>query len=116
MQKTIWERMSDTFGALNEVDIVSVGEIRRRLLAKFPQTKKGSIIPSDHCYNIINLGIPFNRIPKMFLFVEKGKYRIVGENYPYEGDIFWKGERVGNWKGSPPVAKFEGVKSAKFKL
>lgn len=116
MYKTIWERMKETFGAEHEEGIVSVSEIKRRLRAKFPDTKNGSIIPSDHCYNIINVGIPFNRIPKLFLFVKNGKYRIVGEDYPYQGDIRWKGKKVGSWKGSPPMPSFDGIELARFQL
>lgn len=55
----------------------------------------GSIIPSDYCYNIVNVGIDLVKKPMLFEWSEGGKYRCLGENYDYNGPITHKGENVG---------------------
>jgi hypothetical protein len=53
------------------------------------KTGKGSIIPSDYCYNRTNG--PFDTVcgrkPTLFEHVTRNRYRLLGENYPYNGDI-----------------------------
>ena len=49
----------------------------------------GSIIPSDYCYNRINDGISLSK-PALFEHVGTGRYRCLGENYPYNGTIYHK--------------------------
>ena len=43
------------------------------LVLAFKQ-KKGSIIPSDYCYDRTNKGIIFNKKPRLFAFLGKGMY------------------------------------------
>ena len=54
----------------------------------------GSIIPSDYCYNRINDGIALSK-PTLFEYVEAGRYRCLGKNYPYNGNIYHKDLVVG---------------------
>ena len=49
-----------------------------------------SFLPQDYCYNRFNKGIDFNRQPHLFEYVEKNKYRVIGQNYPYTGSIVHK--------------------------
>ena len=57
----------------------------------------GSIIPSDYCYNRINDGIALSK-PTLFEYLERGLYRCLGENYPYNGDIYHKDQVIGSCK------------------
>ncbi len=54
----------------------------------------GSIIPSDYCYNRVNDGIALSK-PTLFEYVEAGRYRCLGEHYPYNGSIYHKDLVVG---------------------
>ena len=47
----------------------------------------GSYIPSDYCHNRKNKGINFERQPHYFLHVGRGKYKYVGRDYIYTGEI-----------------------------
>ena len=58
------------------------------------EIKKGSIIPSDYCYNLINDGIDLSR-PTLFEHVGRSSYRCLGQNYPYNGNIYHKEQMVG---------------------
>jgi hypothetical protein len=58
---------------------------------------RGSILPSDYCYNLINKA-PFSFRYPVFEWVERGKYTYLGPNYNYVGPILWKGRQVGEWK------------------
>ncbi len=62
---------------------------------------KTSVIPSDHCYNRTNNGIPMENAP-MFLHEQSGLYRFVGLNYPYTGPLYHcpkdgPPQKVGEW-------------------
>ena len=46
--------------------------------------KMGSVLPSDHCYNRVNDGLPPDHTP-MFVHEGKGLYRFIGKNAPYTG-------------------------------
>lgn len=71
-------------------------EIIEKVLETYPGTNPTSVIPSDYCYNITNKGIPFKT--HLFEFLGAGDYKCLGKNYPYSGDILWKGEKVGEWE------------------
>lgn len=65
---------------------------------------KNSITPGDYCYNRTNNGIDFNKYPHIFEFLNNGKYKYLGANYNYTGEIIHnargsKEEKVvGYWK------------------
>lgn len=61
---------------------------------------EGSIIPSDYCYNRINLDIAddFERRMHLFLYVRKNAYEYIGENFPYTGNIEHRDICVGRWE------------------
>lgn len=56
--------------------------------------KKGSIIPSDYCYNLINNGIDLSK-PTLFEHLGRGSYRCLGEKYPYNGNVYHNEQMVG---------------------
>ena len=89
-----------------EGETITATEIRDEVSRKFG-TNKGSIIPSDYCYNRDNDGIKHDKY--IFEFLDSNTYKFLGENYPYTGKIWHKPvnakERVvGEWRN--------GVKSA----
>jgi hypothetical protein len=49
----------------------------------------GSVIPSDHCYNLVNRSW-FSRSDPFFMFEGEGEYRFVGRDYSYTGPITWR--------------------------
>jgi|GEM_PF-1557915 len=82
---------------------ISLRELYELLGARF-QTNRGSIIPSDYCYNRVNKGIDFHKKPRLFAFLGDGMYECLGENYPFTGAVYTreKGSKneceVGYWK------------------
>jgi len=63
----------------------------------YPDTKRKSIIPSDYCYNMINVD-PSSFKLHGFEFIANEQYRWLGPAYPYSGPIYWKAEQVGKWE------------------
>lgn len=64
------------------------------------RTVKGSIMPSDYCYNITNLDPQSdicNGHPRVLEQLKRGHYRYLGENYSYSGEVTHKGIPVGKW-------------------
>ena len=51
---------------------------------------KSSVIPSDYCYNRYNFGINYDKILHLFEFLESGKYKYLGQTYPYNAKISHK--------------------------
>lgn len=75
----------------------------------------GSIIPSDYCYNRINNGIDFENLLHIFEFKGNGRYKYLGENYPYSGTIFHKpkgGLEIAIGKWSNGVINYESYDRA----
>ncbi len=83
-------------------------EMRRTEIVHLVNSKygvnKGSIIPSDYCYNLVNLDklsnpslLEFN----LFEYVESSRYIYIGKNQKYNGPIYHKiclkYEEVGHW-------------------
>ena len=80
------------FGVGNR--IVTTEELYVLLNEKYGVTK-GSVIPSDYCYNRVNDGIDPNKKPMLFEYVDRGQYLCLGENCPYNGEIYHKDQVVG---------------------
>ncbi len=56
-------------------------------LSKQFNRSEDSYIPSDYCYNRTNKGVKYDRQPHYFLHIGRGKYKYVGKNYQFNGDI-----------------------------
>ena len=74
--------------------------------------KRGSIIPTDYCYNRINNGIDFESQPHCFTVDEHANYRILGQDAGYTGKIYHRTRNsskltvVGEWrKGTDRTSK-----------
>ena len=82
---------------------ISLQEIYELLGVRY-QTNRDSIRPSDYCYNRANKGIEFFKWPRLFRYLGEGMYECLGENYPYDGEVYTrekgskKDEVVGTWK------------------
>ena len=83
-----------------EGSLVSPPVVKDLLYKKFG-TNPDSVILSDYCYNRLNLGI--NLTKHLFQYIDKGRYKYLGEDYSYTGPIFSKsiGQKnesvVGKW-------------------
>jgi hypothetical protein len=77
-------------------------EIIDMVVNAYPETNRGSVIPSDYCYNRINKGIKFDF--HFFKWLDDPKYLCLGSNHKYTGTIYWrpkhekKDKPVGEWK------------------
>ena len=80
----------DTYG----IDyIATTSELKHFVHTKY-NINEQSIIPSDYCYNLINNGINLSN-PTLFEHIGRGKYRCLGQNSPYTGNISHNGQIVG---------------------
>lgn len=93
--RTVVEEIISEFGMYYQIGLKELYEL---LGARF-QTNRGSIIPSDYCYDRVNKGIDFQKKPRLFRHLDKGLYECIGENYLYSGPVknandivvgFWK--------------------------
>jgi hypothetical protein len=78
-------------------------EIIDLVVNQYPGTNRGSVIPSDYCYNMVNFGINFDFHMFVSLGEREGRYRCLGQCKPYSGAIYWNPvgapcEQVGDWK------------------
>lgn len=97
--KTIYDQLKEILKDRNG-SIVTSFEIKNELERKFG-IKRSSVILSDYCYNRYNDGIKFNK--HIFEYLGKNKYKYLGENYSYTGDIYHKSinqkiEVYGHWE------------------
>lgn len=97
---TIYQQIIDVCQD-KEGKILTTRHIKDTVWMKY-KTNRSSVIPSDYCYNRINEGIRFNQ--HLFVMLNRGEYKFIGEQYPYSGLILFKPkgtseERVvGEWK------------------
>jgi len=84
------EKVRDTFAQCALGNIYSRSEIIYMVKTKYG-VNEGSIIPSDYCYNLTNKGktddASLDKF-KIFEWISRGKYRYLGENYPYVGPVY----------------------------
>jgi hypothetical protein len=97
---TIKEKVIDVFQDRTG-EVFLRNEIIDLVCDRYPGTNRKSVIPSDYCYNIVNAGIDFDF--HLFESIGEGRYRCLGLNYPYHGDIYWRpvGQepmKVGEWE------------------
>ncbi len=114
----IWDKVRKVFDYSRFGETLTGEQIIDRIEAAYPRTdtdkgtNRSSIIPSDYCCNIVNNGITFK-----FHYFEylrdarrgEPQYKVLGEDFDYEGAIFWKKEIVGEWlKGEAEPRKGAG--------
>ncbi len=68
----------------------SVMDVDGVLSAAKMTDKKGSILPTDYCYNRYNNGLGEFDGPHLFEYTDDKKFRVLGENYPYTGNVMHK--------------------------
>jgi len=83
-----------------EGKVFSTDQIKSMVAEKY-NTNRGSIIPSDFCYNRLNKG---SRSYYFFERIQHGQFKFIGENFSYTGDIFARPKgtnediKVGYWE------------------
>ena len=77
-------------------EILTAKQIIDAVVAAYPGTNRVSVIPSDYCYNILNRGIKFDS--HIFEQLASGHYKVLGSGYDYEGPVYWKGKKIGEWR------------------
>jgi len=85
--------------------VVKSSEIKNELNRKFC-ANRNSVILSDYCYNRYNDGVKFNK--HIFEYLGKNQYKCLGENYPYNGNIYHKPinqeiEIYGHWMNGEKI-------------
>jgi hypothetical protein len=100
---SLYEQIKNTMAQHVIGEEMTTGQIRDEVHARFG-TNKDSVIPTDYCYNRDNHGINFEKHPKLFVYIDRGRLQYVGDNYICQGDVFAmpRGERfdrpVGKWE------------------
>ena len=93
VEKVFQNRVGEKFTRKEIIDLV---------VSAYPETNRGSVIPSDYCYNRINCGDKFDF--HFFEWIDKAQYQCLGPKHPYTGSIFWRPKHqkqdmpVGEWK------------------
>lgn len=97
---TIYEQIKDLLK--DKVGcVVKPSDVKTQLFHKY-ETIPSSIMLYDYCYNRINDGTTFDK--HIFQYIALGKYKYLGEKYPFTGLIIHKpqGQKtekiVGEWK------------------
>jgi len=72
-------------------------EIIDLVVSAYSGTLRGSVIPSDYCYNYINKD-PASFKLHLFESLGDGAFKCLGLDAAYSGAIYWKTEKVGQWE------------------
>ncbi|MCI6649361.1 MAG: hypothetical protein ACI4CX_06005 [Candidatus Weimeria sp.] len=84
------ERVINAFVEENGYQVIMTTRDIRKLLTDNNVGIHSAWLISDHCYNHYNLGlIEFEQDIHLFEYISNGRYRILGSQYPYNGDILW---------------------------
>lgn len=86
---SVRDEVRETFRGVDIGTELSTQEIKRMVYMKYGRNK-GSVIPSDYCYNRCNNGINYEKSLHIFEYLEDNRYKYLGENYPYTGFIYRK--------------------------
>ena len=78
------EEIVDTFKDVEIGKEFTTGEIKDMVFEKYKRNR-GSVIPSDLCYNSSNWGVENNdyhsKVKRLFLKVDSGLYKYVGPDF-----------------------------------
>lgn len=83
------DEVIETFKNVEVHTIFTRSEIVEKVYIKFKRNK-GSIIPSDYCYNRYNDGIDLKKHLCLFRYTNDKKYEYLGLNFPFTGKIYHK--------------------------
>ncbi len=86
---SVRDEVRETFRCVDIGTEFSAQEIKQMVYMKYSRNK-GSVIPSDYCYNRCNNGINYEKSLHIFEYLEDNRYKYLGENYPYTGFIYRK--------------------------
>jgi hypothetical protein len=94
---TIEDKIRATFSEVSVGTFFSHRDIVSRVVDAYPEVSENSVLPSDRCYNITNAGLSYDYSFRVFEHAARGKYRYLGERYPYTGPVTWNGQPCGCW-------------------
>lgn len=86
---TTVEEVLKTFEDFEIGTEMTTSEIKRFVYLKFGRNPE-SVIPTDYCYNRFNDGIDLKEHLKIFEYLERGKFKYLGKNFPYSGKVYHK--------------------------
>ena len=80
-------------------------ELYALIKIKNPNISINPWLPSDFCYNRCNKGIKslFKTRTHLFEYCGRNSYKILGKDFPYNGDIVQGGTTVGKWSNGKIV-------------
>lgn len=81
---SIYEQLKQTL-MKRKNELISPQELKKELFKRYG-TNPNSVILSDYCYNRLNKGITFKN--HLFIYLNRGMYKYIGENAPYSGFIY----------------------------
>ena len=90
----VLDEVRETFRNVKLYEEFATDEIKDMVHMKYGR-KKGSIIPTDYCYNRYNKGIDIEKHLKIFEYTDDKRFKYLGEDYPYTGKIFHKAKGCG---------------------
>lgn len=70
-------------------------EMLRVINEKHPEVIYPYFRPSDFCYNRIHDGVRFSRQRRLFEYLGRNSFRVLGTGYPYTGPIFHRAVNSG---------------------
>lgn len=108
---TIWKKVSTVFKDIKIGNVFSRDKIKVMVLDAYPETEISSVMPLDYCYNRIN-GDKRSFVFRVFKAISDDQFEWLGENYPYNGQIWWKKTTVGKWEGGKPLLTYDPRKKA----
>ncbi len=91
---TIAEQFVEAFKDVAKGKILTNAEIKEIVLQKHNVTD-GSILPTAYCYNRWSVGVPVKDRLCLFEYVEKDKFRYLGEGYNYTGKVYREVKKTG---------------------
>ncbi len=99
MKNNINDILKIVFNNSDDNQIYSRKQLFKKIKDKYPQADINPWLPSDYCYNRWNKSISnFNKQLHLFEYSGRNKYRILGPDYKYSGNIFHGKNVIGKWK------------------
>ncbi len=98
MKMTIKDKLKEIineYTKMNGTNTVMSEEEIRILIAKKYDINPGSCQLTDYCYNVYNSGLTKFDTDCLFQLISKGKYRLLGSDYPYTGEVYHNPKKDG---------------------
>ena len=103
MKMTIKDKLKEIineYTKMNGTNTVMSEEEIRILIAKKYDINPGSCQLTDYCYNVYNSGLTKFDKDCLFQLISKGKYRLLGSDYPYTGEVYHNPKKAGTGRSN----------------